>query len=214
MTKESYFKRRTSSIGRGGRLVNTRDVRKTIWLLVEGEKTEKIYFGAIKKMADLTATEVRVVDCKNETSATQIVSKGIEFLHQEFPRIDEVWCIFDKEEKRYERNFKCAMEMAAGDLPSGKRLSCAVSNPCFEFWILLHYERTDRPFSNCREVVAPIKKHCPHYTKTKKAEIEKICLRFRSAVHNAEWLRSRDVVCPSTDVDVLLKALLKEDFLK
>ena len=209
MANASYFKSGRSSIGRCGRRVGIRELKKTIWIVVEGEKTERLYFNEIRKKADLTATEIRVEHCKKGTSATQIVRTGPELLNQDFPQIDEVWCVFDKEAKKYERNFKCAIEMAA-QAPTGKRLQCAASNPCFEFWILLHYVKTDMPFSNCHEVMGELRTHVPLYTKSNKSQIEKICLKASTAVKHARWLRSRDVTCPSTDVDLLVATLWKE----
>jgi hypothetical protein len=210
MARPSYSKSTSSSIGRGGRRIGTREPRKTIWLVVEGEKTEKLYFGGIRKMADLTATEIKVEHCKKGTSPIQIVESGQKLLSQDFPQIDEVWCIFDREAKKYERNFKLALEMAAQPVAAGKRLRCAVSNPCFEFWILLHFVRTDKPFCNCQEVLADLKKEAPSYTKSNRSEIEKICNEVSKAVEHARWLRNRNVTCPSTDVDLLIGTLLKE----
>jgi hypothetical protein len=209
MTNGNYLKSSRSSIGRGGRRVSIREPKKTIWIVVEGEKTEKLYFGAIRKTADLTATEIRVIHCQKGTSATQIVESGLELLRKDFPQIDEVWCVFDREAKKYERNFKLAMEMASQTQPSGKRLQCAVSNPCFEFWMLLHFEKTDKPFSNCQEVFDDLRKHAPLYTKSSKSEIEKLSLRVSAAMQHARWLRKRGVTCPSTDVDLLLATLSK-----
>lgn len=211
MASASYSKSKLSSIGRGGRLVGTRELNKTIWIVVEGEKTEKIYFNNFRKRADLAATEVKVINCKKGTSAIQIVREGLKLLEQEFPKIDEVWCVFDKEEKKCERNFKLAMELASQNIPSGKRLRCAVSNPCFEFWILLHVEKTDKPFCNCNEVFSYLRKRIPLYTKSNRPEIERICLDARKAVEHARWLRTRNVECPSTDVDLLIVALSNED---
>jgi hypothetical protein len=212
MANASFSKSKRSSIGRGGRLVGTRELKKTIWIVVEGEKTEKIYFNKFRKMADLAATEVKVVHCTKGTSATQIVEEGIKLLEQAFPRIDEVWCVFDKEGRNCERNFKSAMQLfKLQSTPDGKRLHCAVSNPCFEFWILLHEEKTAKPFSNCNEVRNYQKKRMPLYTKTNRSEIEKICLSANKAVQHAAWLRIQNVECPSTDVDLLIVALSNEN---
>ncbi len=46
------------------------------------------------------------------------------------------------------------------------RVNAVFSNICFECWILLHYEQTQRQFANCEEVVAYIENHHdPNYTK-------------------------------------------------
>lgn len=46
---------------------------------------------------------------------------------------------------------------------------CVFSEPCFEFWLLLHYKKTDKPFTNFDEIRKDkdFKKHFPNYDKSK-----------------------------------------------
>jgi len=48
--------------------------------------------------------------------------------------IDEVWCIFDVEWPQNHPNLKKAL-----DLAKASNVKVAVSNPCFELWLLLHF---------------------------------------------------------------------------
>ena len=41
----------------------------------------------------------------------------------------------------------------------------AVSNPAFEFWFLLHFEETTRPFHNADELRKALEQHLPGYKK-------------------------------------------------
>src|SRR3546814_12188831 len=50
----------------------------------------------------------------------------------------------------------------------GQQFELAISNPCFEVWVLLHFERSARPFANCQEVIRSLKQHRPEYTKSNK----------------------------------------------
>jgi hypothetical protein len=211
MSSANYSNWRKSSIGRG-RKINTREARRTIRIVVEGEKTEKIYFNEIRKLADLTAMEVKIIQCTKGTSATQIVEEGIQLLKQHDPKIDEVWCVFDKESEREDKDFRRAMKLQKNTVISGKTLSCAVSNPCFEFWILLHFEKTDKPFSNCTEIFQYLKKKAPKYNKSSSVEICQICNLASIAVVRAQWLRTRNVASPSTNVDQLMIALSNSKF--
>lgn len=49
--------------------------------------------------------------------------------------IDEFWCVFDVEWPRNHPGLKDAVEQARAN---GIRL--AVSNPCFELWLILHFQ--------------------------------------------------------------------------
>ena len=43
-----------------------------------------------------------------------------------------------------------------------------VNNPCFEYWFLLHYVKTQKKFANCSGVIKELKKQLPGYDKTEK----------------------------------------------
>ncbi len=40
-----------------------------------------------------------------------------------------------------------------------------INNPCFEFWLLLHFQQTSRPYNTCNEVIRDLKKYIPGYDK-------------------------------------------------
>lgn len=63
---------------------------------------------------------------------------------------DEIWCVFDRDD--HER-FQDACTMARDN---GLRL--AVSNPCFELWLLLHFR--DSPGAQHRDQVARALREC------------------------------------------------------
>src|SRR3546814_4488773 len=68
-------KERRSSIGRQRLKSNQRPVKRAVRIVVEGIKTEKIYFNAVRRKGSLTATDVIVVDCGSDNSATQVVQR-------------------------------------------------------------------------------------------------------------------------------------------
>jgi hypothetical protein len=49
-----------------------------------------------------------------------------------------------------------------------KNVEVIINNPCVEFWILLHFERTGKFFNNCESATKQMKKHLPDYEKTQK----------------------------------------------
>lgn len=48
------------------------------------------------------------------------------------------------------------------------RLFIIETMPCFEFWLLLHYDFVTKPFNCCDDVVRELKKHWPDYVKNSK----------------------------------------------
>ena len=46
------------------------------------------------------------------------------------------------------------------------RLFIIETRPCFEFWLLLHYDFVTRMFKCCDDVILELKKHWPEYNKS------------------------------------------------
>src|SRR3546814_636005 len=145
-------KERRSSIGRQRLKSNQRPVKRAVRIVVEGIKTEKIYFNAVRRKGSLTATDVIVVDCGSDNSATQVVQRGLAILNSRDDVVDEVWCVFDREAAAASKDFLRACALAKTAKPrKGQQFELAISNPCFEVWVLLHFERSARPFANRSE---------------------------------------------------------------
>ena len=66
---------------------------------------------------------------------------------------DDVWCLFDVENPSSNLHFNSAVTDARE-----KGFELAISNPAFEFWYLLRFQDTDRPFENASVCVEVLKK--------------------------------------------------------
>src|SRR3546814_20229739 len=126
-------KERRSSIGRQRLKSNQRPVKRAVRIVVEGIKTEKIYFNAVRRKGSLTATDVIVVDCGSDNSATQVVQRGLAILNSRDDVVDEVWCVFDREAAAASKDFLRACALAKTAKPrKGQQFEPALSNQCFE----------------------------------------------------------------------------------
>lgn len=72
-------------------------------------------------------------------------------------------------------------------------------NPCLEFWFLLHFVQTSKPFNNCTDAENELKKYLPDYQKSAKyflRQNEDIYLRMKpflkSGIKNSEALGKFD----------------------
>ncbi len=183
--------------------------------MTEGEKTEPNYLTALRDRLQLNATEVKILH-PEETDPITLTRKAIELrkARKKSARkgfeiaYDEVWVVFDLE-KPHDKRQKLAskamkMKEAAGIL-------FAVSDPCFEFWLLLHDEYTTRSFSDCESVARRLKKHWPGYSKGQPPS-SSFLDKLPVAVTNAQRCRDHHETCegdgtPSTAVDILAKNL-------
>lgn len=127
---------------RPARRAPQREAKERFLVVCEGECTEPQYIhGFIKHFrVVLVKVEVskergdpkKIVEIAKAESAR--AAKEAKQQRDSFLAFDEVWCVFDRDE--HERFFD-AIKMATDN---GFKL--AVSNPCIELWLLLHFRES------------------------------------------------------------------------
>jgi RloB-like protein len=129
--------------------------RREIVILTEGEVTEVCYFDAIKRLQDRLVVRV---DDRHGNPQTLIPlaidikrTRDRQSEDEDLP-IDEraqVWCAFDRDEHI---GIDSLMERAD---KAGVRV--AFSHPCFELWLLLHFQAYGAPaLGACGPVTAAV----------------------------------------------------------
>jgi hypothetical protein len=117
------------------RKVGHRDARLFV-IAVEGEKTEARYFAALEERAVVHPSRVKlhVLPASEGRSAPSHVLERLDGAARELrlQDFDETWLVIDRD--RW--TDKMLAEVATGARQREHQL--AVSNPCFELWLLLH----------------------------------------------------------------------------
>lgn len=189
-----------------------------ILLVCEGEKTEPIYF---RDMVNAWGLGNQVKIGRNDGSSPDKVVAQAEALYalsqQEGDEFDEVYCIFDRD--AHER-FGDAVARLKALKAEGQPLSGIVSVPCFEFWLLLHFGYTDKPYA-CKGkksvgtvVVSDLKKKpgFEKYDKGMAGVFDVLSPKLGSALKHAKQLAANPAEHaehpnPSTQVHVLVNRL-------
>ncbi|MFD1536126.1 RloB family protein [Nonomuraea guangzhouensis] len=123
-TKAKDLRRRTAN----------RPERKTIVVFCEGEASEPDYINGLKRLPDVRANTSINIEIHPEQGVPFIlVQRAVERSRDD--EVDECWCVFDVEWPKNHPNLKQAIRLAD---EHGIRL--AISNPCFELWLILHFE--------------------------------------------------------------------------
>lgn len=108
----------------------TKQPRKHILIVCEGENTEVDYFRQFR-IANVTVTPIGI-----GMSTTKLVKeaekKRTETEKRKKIRFDEVWVVFDKDENT---DFEEAIRLA-----KSKNYKVAYSNQAFEYWFVLHFQ--------------------------------------------------------------------------
>jgi hypothetical protein len=121
------------------RKVATRRTRKTLLVFCEGERTEPEYLNALKlepAVREVAAVEIRVAPANSGAVPLTLVRRAVEARSRavsENDEIDEFWCVFDVEWPVNHPNLAEAMALAEAN-----EIGVAISNPCFEVWLILH----------------------------------------------------------------------------
>jgi hypothetical protein len=187
-----------------------RKVKRRLFIVCEGKKTEPNYLNGFLKDCNFRGrpVEVRVVKVEKNT-AKELVEKADAL--REIPG-DEVWAVFDKNGyTKHHEAFKRAKD---------KRVNIAFSSISFEYWILIHFEYSTRPFDSADKIIRYLKsKGYMNYEKNDETIYDAIKDRTITAVTHAKKVRKYQheanpgcktyELNPYTNIDDLIEAIHK-----
>ncbi|WP_460792569.1 RloB family protein [Micromonospora sonneratiae] len=130
------------------RRVAFREPRKTLTVFCEGQRTEPEYLEALKRdpeVRDVAAVDIRVETRNKGSLPLALVRMAIDARERalrEEGEVDEFWCVFDVEWPKNHPGLQEALTLAREN-----DIKLAVSNPCFELWLALHF-KDHRSFLN------------------------------------------------------------------
>lgn len=152
------FKRRES----------TRPIANKILIVCEGSKTEPAYFNAIRQTSRLATLQVLIVPSQGKTDPCNLVDLAIEKRQEledddRWEKGDRAWVAFDGDE-HIEKSLDAWNK--ALSRARGQKIELAITNPCFEFWYLLHFQGHFSQITS-KKAEALLNKHLPSYHKAK-----------------------------------------------
>lgn len=141
------------------RPLGERRYKKLFVVSVEGSKTEPQYFAMFNQPQSII-----LVKClkrpPTKSSPVQVLKKMQEYLRKESLRkTDEAWIVVDKDNWT-EDQLKGLLEWSQKSENHG----FALSNPNFEYWLLLHFEE-GKAIASSQECMARLKRYLPNYDK-------------------------------------------------
>ena len=145
-----------------------KEPRKSILIVCEGEKTEPIYFNALKERLRLIMVDVEIV---GEGGAPITVVDGAIARREERKQIakksltkakyEVIYCVFDVEAPTPHESLANAVIKAKDN-----KLEVIFSNPCFEYWYILHFRKTSAPFSRSQNVKSALRREHSAYSES------------------------------------------------
>ena len=116
-----------------------RDARLIV-IASEGKATERIYFKALAKEYTNPRVHVHILERseaeQNNSSPDHVLKQLNDYKSQyELEADDELWLVLDKD-----RWTEAMLSRVATECSQEVAMHMALSNPCFELWLLLHIE--------------------------------------------------------------------------
>ncbi len=188
--------------------------RKTyarVLIVCEDEKTEPAYFKEIINEYKIHHENIDIIGTGKDPKSVVDRAK-IEFDNKKIPNkayiYDYVFCVFDRDSHK-------TFDSASNTIQNNKDLIAVRSWPCFEYWILLHFNYSSRYFhrtdkSPCDNCIDVLKKDIPDYEKNY-GSFSSLMDKLEFAITNAKGSRQRANTDgepnPSTEVYKILECL-------
>jgi RloB-like protein len=174
---------------------DTREQRRSVLVVTNGESTEKDYFEALRAEPWVAASNVKLKVKFENRSPVAIVTKAAGIRDEN--EYDEAWVVCDADDFDVR---------SAGTQADRQSVGLAVSVPCFEVWLILHLAAGCPGFNNATQADVHLKGLLPTWDKTSLRFLD-----FQSgvfdAVARAKRLDPPPDGNPSTDVWRLIEAL-------
>lgn len=140
------------------RPLGQRRYRKMFIIATEGDKTEPQYFAIFNNQNSVIRT--RCLKADRDSSPPQVLKRMEKHIRDEgLKNEDEAWLVVDRDQWTDEQ-LKQLHEWSQGSVNYG----FALSNPKFEYWLLLHFE-DGAGIGSPRECSDRLKRHMPDYDK-------------------------------------------------
>lgn len=181
---------------RSQRTARRQPQRKVILIVCEGE-TEEAYFRTIKAHYRNPKTpNLKIL--RDRSDPVRAVEKGIR--QNKDGDFDHVFCVVDGDKPD-------RIAIARKRIGNRVDFNLILSLPCFEVWLLLHFDRSDAPFAECAAACARLKECLPDYVKGLHYDFASITSRIDDAIENAHWLAGRKLNNPTTNVHQVLNSI-------
>lgn len=203
------------------RKLGKRPPHDRLLIVCEDSKSSRFYLDEIRCHYRLSTAHVHVVPSQLGTAPEQVVRYARDLFEKGDPqtrllprRFERIYAVFDRDDHP---SYHQALSLAAdwdrtlrSDLKQPVRFFSVASVPCFELWLLLHFEDV-RQALHRNEVQRRLQAHFPDYKKGgsgvfahTKDRLEQACRRARAL---AEQASAHDGKSPYTDFGSLVDFL-------
>lgn len=155
-------------------------------------QAEQAYLDGLKRLSK----PVTLKPVVKVGSPAQLVKYAVKMRQNDRGGFDEYWCVVDVDE------FDIVEAVVAAEAAG---ISLAVSNPCFEVWLILHFADCTAGVSSPKAATEKLRRHLPDYSKGA-LDFAVLAERVDKAVGRAKALGTGN---PSSDMWRLVEVVRK-----
>ena len=204
---------------RGGRTPQRKKPNKDpyakVLITTEGEKSEPYYLAGLIRHNKINPSSINIYGGGGSSPAS-VVNDGIKkykAAKAQGDPYDKVFLVFDKDSHH---QYKNALNKIANMTPKGTFIAIN-SVPCFEYWLLLHFEYTTKPYqpqgkkSAADILINDLSDKLPDYEKAQHDLYIRLKPNLSTAIYHAKKslsaAESTETDNPSTKVHLLVEYL-------
>ena len=178
-----------------------------IYLFVEGEKSETVYFEILRKQLEISSLKILHKGGKSGNALLNAAKNEMNLNSSLDPKAIK-YLVFDKDAMTKEQLDDILIKATE------EGFEIAFSNLNFEVWLLSHFEKlTKRPTSPTDKIWLEkelTKKLNQSYKKGDRRQLEKIVSNYEIAIKNASAVCKVDFDYQCTTIGVMIKEIVNE----
>ena len=128
-----------------------RKPKSTLKIFCEGEKTEPHYIKGYLDLINASSRKsVVTIQATTKNTPVQLVDAAVEAkLSRKSLDSDQFWVVYDREAVS---KYSDTLHARARDRANAHGIKVALTNVCFEYWLLLHMRDTNAPYTSYQDL--------------------------------------------------------------
>ena len=174
---------------------------RLVVIAAEGKETENIYFEQMKASFHVSGVQVEILRRDTNESSPEHVYRQIQDFAAKYDmdENDQLWAVVDKDQWTEQM-----LSGVARKCSQNKRFFFCVSNPCFELWLILHFEDVEQYSEEDKKSLSENRKVNGNDTWTKKRLRSLMGGSYREAKYETAGLlpKIKDAIARASKLDL------------
>ena len=183
-----------------------------VLIVCEGRETEPNYIEGLCTHLGVNSAAVNVIRGESATDPVGLVRRA-QRLFTADGAYDLVYVVCDGDAPRLAEARQLARKALRNSARERTQVQVVASYPSFEFWLLLHFEYSARPYQAAAEVTDALRRHVTDYAKNDRNVFAKVSVGLDAACQNADRLKAElnrtGAQVPDTDMRSLVDQLAR-----